>query len=72
MASVRAWVQERVRVQAPVTTYVERGMGAFVASATVATTSDGSLSWSRRASESVVWRVYVVSGDVRSNTVTIR
>jgi len=56
----------------PVTTYVARGLGAFVASAPVATTSDGSLSWSRRASESVVWRVYVVSGDVRSNTVTIR
>ena len=34
--------------------------------------AEGTFTWSRAASESRTWRVYVTSGDVRSNTLRIR
>ena len=55
-----------------VSPFVARSTGDFEAGASVAIGVDGSLAWSRRASRAVVWRVYMTTGDVRSNTVTIR
>ena len=56
-----------------VTPYVARSLGEFTPGVPFAVGVDGSISWSRRASASVVWRVYVAASDAeRSNTVTIR
>jgi len=55
-----------------VTPFVARSTGDFEAGAAVVVGVDGSLAWSRRASRAVVWRVYMASGEVRSNTITIR
>lgn len=54
------------------TPHVARSLGDFRPGVRFATGTDGSVTWSRRASATVVWRVYVAAGDVRSNTVTIR
>lgn len=54
------------------TPHVARSLGDFSARVPFAVGAEGSVTWSRRASASVVWRVYVASGDVKSNTVTIR
>lgn len=55
------------------TPHVARSLEDFRASVPFAAGADGSIAWSRRASASVVWRVYVSAADgVRSNTVTIR
>ena len=55
-----------------VSPFVARSTGDFQVGASIAIGVDGSLAWSRRASKGVVWRVYMISGEVRSNTVTIR
>ncbi len=55
-----------------VTPFVARSTSNVEAGASVALGVDGSFAWSRRASKAVVWRVYMTSGAVRSNTVTIR
>ena len=54
------------------TPHFARSLEAFRAGSPFLLGADGSIAWSRRASATVVWRVYVASGDVRSNTVTIR
>lgn len=55
-----------------VTPWSSRGRGDFTAGKAVLVSSDGSFTWSRRASPRASWRVYVTAGDLRSNTVTIR
>ena len=54
------------------TPHVARSLEAFRAGSPFLLGADGSITWSRRASASVVWRVFVDSGYARSNTVTIR
>lgn len=54
------------------TPHVARSLEAFKTGIPFAAGADGSITWSRRASETLVWRVYLEAGDVRSNTVTIR
>ena len=55
------------------TPHVARSLGDFSARLPFPASADGSITWSRRASASVVWRVYLSATDgVRSNTVTIR
>ena len=55
-----------------VTPLASRSLGDFTAGRPVTLDADGSIAWSRRASASVVWRVYLAADGVRSNTVTIR
>lgn len=54
------------------TPHVARSLEAFRAGVPFTAGADGSVNWSRRASTAVFWRVYVASGDARSNTITIR
>ena len=54
------------------TPHAAPSLDCFTAGVPFAVRVDGEVSWSRRASTSVVWRVYVASGDLRSNTVRIR
>ena len=54
------------------TPHVARSLGEFTAGVPFGVGTDGSITWSRRASASVVWRVYLAADGVRSNTVTIR
>jgi hypothetical protein len=55
-----------------VTAWTSRSLEDFTAGRTVEVSVDGTFAWSRRASGSVVWRVYFTAEGVRSNTVTIR
>ena len=54
------------------TPYVSRSLGDFKAGRPFTVDVDGSIAWSRRASASVVWRVYLAADGVRSNTATLR
>ncbi|MFM9135295.1 MAG: IPT/TIG domain-containing protein [bacterium] len=55
-----------------VTPWTARGSGAFVPRKEVPVSADGTFTWSRQASARTVWRVYVIAGELRSNTVTFR
>jgi hypothetical protein len=55
-----------------VTPWMSRSLKDFVSRTAIPVSIDGTFTWSRRASSSVVWRVYFTAEAVRSNTVTIR
>jgi hypothetical protein len=55
-----------------VTPWTSRSLEDFISRAAIPVSADGTFEWSRRASRSVVWRVYFTAESGRSNTVTIR
>jgi len=55
-----------------VTPWTSRSLEDFISRAAIPVSVDGTFEWSRRASRSVVWRVYFTAESGRSNTVTIR
>jgi hypothetical protein len=55
-----------------VTPWTSRSLKDFISRAAILVSADGTFAWSRRASGSVVWRVYFTAEEARSNTITIR
>jgi alpha-tubulin suppressor-like RCC1 family protein len=55
-----------------VTPWSAKGRGDFVAGRSVMVSVDGTFTWSRKASASTPWRVYVTADGVRSNTVRVK
>ena len=55
-----------------ITPWTSRSLEGFVSRTAVPVSIDGTFTWSRRASSSVVWRVYFTAEATRSNTVAIR
>jgi hypothetical protein len=61
-----------MRMGGLVTPWTSRSLEDFISRAAIPVSADGTFEWSRRASRSVVWRVYFTAESGRSNTVTIR
>jgi hypothetical protein len=55
-----------------VTPWSAKGRGDFVVGRSVMVSVDGTFTWSRKASGSTPWRVYVTADGVRSNTVRVK
>jgi hypothetical protein len=54
------------------TAWTSKSLADFTEGRAVMLSMDGTFTWSRQASSSVVWRVYLTADGAKSNTVTIR